>query len=81
MGRAVAASRRRTQRGSRLGVNRYRVQRAAIPAMSAMPRKRKKALQVNGDAHDVISSQQPGIVSSLRAVERLKGGTVPRQEI
>jgi hypothetical protein len=45
--------------------NRYRVERATIPAMSAMPRKRKQArccdmpLRVDGDALDVISSQQP----------------------
>ena len=42
-------------------VNRYRVERAAIPAMSAMPRKRKKA-------------RYP---SSFPRSSLLKGGTVP----
>jgi|SRR6516225_1660132 len=76
-------------------VNRYRVQRAEIRPCPRCPKSGRKPatcdmpLRVDGDAPDVISSQQlverwqgaasgnlgRGIVSSLGAVERLHRGT------
>jgi hypothetical protein len=54
-----------------LRVNRYLVERAAIPAMSAMPPKAEESsLPVMATHMTVISSQQ-----------LVNGGTVPFQEI